>query len=279
MRAIILAAGIGRRLKEVSNNLPKPLFEINNKSLLFYSLEAIYGSGIKDVIIIVGYKKEIIRNRIGNNFKGMNITYVENHIYENTGSMHSLSLALKQPQDCLVLDGDLVFNSAIIPQLLEYTEKNAGIIIPCTGNGDEVLTVIDQDKKITYLGKQHPGYDVSYEFTGISKFSKAFFEAMINQYKMKGDMEEQYEIGPYRTSKAIPWYGFTVGRGLWSEIDSKDDIKRAEQVIDKYWHFQSGEKRKKGSIRYSQYKSARNIMPAIVAEEHQAGGFGNLIAK
>ncbi|MBF0543341.1 MAG: phosphocholine cytidylyltransferase family protein [Candidatus Riflebacteria bacterium] len=235
MKAIILAAGIGSRLKDVSNDLPKPLFSINGKSLLHYMLEAISLSGIREVTIVTGYRHDLIFNTFGNFFNNLNITYVVNGIYDKSGSMHSLALALETPSDCMVFDGDLVFNPHIVRELFNYSEKNTGIVLPCSGNGDEVFTVLDENNIITYLGKQHPGIPVKYEYAGITKLSGQFTELLINQYKQSGNLKEQYETGTIRTGLSIPWHGLAIESGMWSEIDSKSDIERATQVITTYW--------------------------------------------
>ena len=73
MQAVILSAGIGARLGTEKNSLPKGLLEIGGKPLLEYSLEALIQNGIKDLILVVGFQHEQIKNRFGSRYRGLKI--------------------------------------------------------------------------------------------------------------------------------------------------------------------------------------------------------------
>jgi len=236
MKVIILAAGMGNRLKDVLKGKPKSLFEIKGKSLLEYSLEALLKNGIDEVSIAVGFKSEQIRNKIGDNFRGIKILYNKNESYETTGSMHSLYKSLRKPEDCLVLDGDIIYDPKSLREILKCKEKDVVLLTNCRKSKDEVYVTLGNSKRIAYLGKQLPLSKKIFEFTGISKFSKNFVLHMIKLHRekmKKGEFEEYYEDCAYRANKIMPWYGLVKENLAWSEVDKKEDIKRAMRVLER----------------------------------------------
>ncbi|MFC1685686.1 NTP transferase domain-containing protein [Nanoarchaeota archaeon] len=234
MEAIILAAGMGTRLKEILNGKPKPLLEIKGKPLIQYSLEALAAAGVKKATIALGFKGEIIKEYL-EKWKGdIELSYVFNKSYETTGSMHSLYTALRNSKECLVLDGDIVYDGEIINKLINSDDKSKVVLTKCCGSNDEVYVLLDSSNKITYLGKKNPGKN-PFEFTGISKFSKEFMDIMFNLHKEnleQGNLDEYYEDCAYNASKISPWYGFVDLNLAWSEIDKKEDIPRALKSIE-----------------------------------------------
>ena len=92
MKAVILAAGAARRLAPMINSIPKCLIKIGDKSILENQLDALQFYGIEDVLIVVGYLKEQIIEKIGNQYKTINISYIENPLFSSTNTVYSLWL-------------------------------------------------------------------------------------------------------------------------------------------------------------------------------------------
>ena len=93
MQAIILAAGMGRRLGELTNDNTKCMLEVNGTRLINRTLDAIAAVGIKRAILVVGYKAENVKKWVGQSYNGREIVYVENPIYDQTNNIYSLFLA------------------------------------------------------------------------------------------------------------------------------------------------------------------------------------------
>jgi phosphoenolpyruvate phosphomutase len=111
-RAIFLAASRGAELKELTENCPKVLIEINGKPLIEQSIDSFYEHDIKDISIVTGYKKEA--------FKFQNIKYVNNENYENSSELSSLILAKKEiVENCVISYGDILYRKYILSRLLE----------------------------------------------------------------------------------------------------------------------------------------------------------------
>ena len=87
MQAIILAAGMGRRLGELTNDNTKCMLQVNGVRLIHRILDSIYETGIRRVVLVVGYKAENVKALIGNEYRGMEIIYVENSVYDKTNNI------------------------------------------------------------------------------------------------------------------------------------------------------------------------------------------------
>ena len=89
MKGIILAAGMGTRLKPLTDVTPKCLVPVNGKPMLEYQLECLARAGLPEIVLIVGYRADQIIGRIGNYFQGMAITYVKNLRFQETNNLYS----------------------------------------------------------------------------------------------------------------------------------------------------------------------------------------------
>ena len=108
MKAVILAAGMGTRLRPLTMSFPKCLVPVNSKPILEHQLEALLTAGVRDVILVVGYLSELVSGNYGIRYGDMNIHYVQNHMYDRTNNIYSLWLARQHlDNQVLLLEGDL----------------------------------------------------------------------------------------------------------------------------------------------------------------------------
>ena len=241
MQAIILAAGKGSRLKEKTETLPKALVLINGVPLIIRTLNILTNYEIDEVIIVVGYLKEKIKEAIGNNYKGLKITYVDNDIYESSNNIYSLFLTKDYiKDDCLLLECDLYFSKKIIDCIIDQN-SDCGVMVSKYNGKTMNGTVItfDDSNNVTELivkSKQNNGFDYSdkYKTVNIYKFSKTFFLKKyipnIDVYIKTESINSYYEVVLggliyYNNSniKAV-----VVDENLWREVDDKNDLKIAE---------------------------------------------------
>jgi len=239
MIAVILAAGMGVRLRPLSHKIPKGLIEIGGKTLLERSLDNLSSFGIKKVFIIVGYLGNMIKDKLGDSYKGVEIEYVKNKEYVNTGSMYSFSKAKNLiDRDVLLLESDLLYDKRAIKAIKESKFRDSILVAPCSGSGDEVFICTDKNERITQLGKSIPNKKNAIgELVGISKFSKEFikklFETAEQDYK-RGEKNYHYEEVVFRTNKEnkdFPVYALMIDNLAWIEIDNENDLKRAKEEI------------------------------------------------
>ncbi len=236
MQAVILAAGRGLRLGPLAKEIPKCLLKMGKKTLLERSLDNLAECGIKEAIIMTGFKDGLIRKKIGKNYKGLRIIYIKNKEYQDTGSM-SLFLAKKLiKENILLLECDLLYEKKAIDFLLKSKRKNAILVAGLLNSGDDVYVHADKNNKLIDLGKEISKKKKAVgALVGISKFSKEFLEKYYkfaeNDYN-KGRKKRHYEEVVLDASKGEPEVFIEVCHRLkWTEIDNENDFRKAKREI------------------------------------------------
>jgi 2-aminoethylphosphonate-pyruvate transaminase len=239
MKAVILAAGMGKRLRPVTEKLPKALIRINDRTLLEYSLDILNSFDIEEVIIVVGYYSELIQEKIGDNYKSSRITYVKNEKYDKTGSMYSLSRAENLiKEDILLLESDLLYEPRAVKTLLDSKFEDVILVSECLNSGDDVYICADEKNEVIHLGKRVPeNYKnkIKGALVGISKYSKGFLNKLFNkaQEDYKNDQcNYHYEESVLAIGRSNSPVRAEFCKGLnWIEIDNENDLIRAKQEI------------------------------------------------
>lgn len=239
MKAVILAAGVGKRLKPITNTLPKGLIEIGGESLLEYSFDALKENGIREVIIVTGFFSEAIKQRFEKEYRGLKINYVLNKEYYKTGSMYSLSKAKDRINgEIVLLESDLLYDSKAIGILLNSNFKDCILVAELSGSDDEVYVCVDDNQRIIELGKNIADENKKNaigELVGISRFSREFLSKLFKRAEEdyeKGKLNSHYEECVFATSKlGNPVYAVLCKDLAWIEIDNENDLKRAKEQI------------------------------------------------
>ena len=239
MKAVILAAGMGTRLKPLTNKIPKALIEIDGKTLLERSLNSLDKNGINEAIIVVGFYGEAIKKRFGNKYKKINITYIENKEYKKTGSMYSFSKTKERlDEDVILLESDLLYDPSAIKIVISSNFKDLILVANILKSNEDVYICTNNKQEITNLGKNIPDEDkkqATGALVGISKFSKEFlkklFERAEQHYKEK-KLNYHYEENVFETSKLGHPVNAEIKKELnWIEIDNENDLKRAKEEV------------------------------------------------
>ncbi len=161
-RAVILAAGTGRRLGAFSDAHPKPLLEIHGRSILENCLTQLAAHGVSETVIIVGHRRDQIEARIGETFAGMRIAYVVSEKYQTTNNVYSLWCARDfLDRDLLLLEADLFFDGALIEAVQDSPAANAVAVARHQSGMDGTVVRLDKDGRITELiegARQGPGF-------------------------------------------------------------------------------------------------------------------------
>ena len=131
MQAIILAAGMGRRLGELTRNNTKCMLEVNGVRLIDRYLHILSHCHLNRVIIVVGYEARNLIDYIGHRYDDvLKIEYIHNDIYDKTNNIYSLALAKTQmcEDDTILLESDLIFEERILDLLLEHPDPNLALV-------------------------------------------------------------------------------------------------------------------------------------------------------
>ncbi|WP_420971700.1 phosphocholine cytidylyltransferase family protein [Bradyrhizobium sp. B120] len=130
--AIILAAGVGSRLRPLTDLRPKPLVEVNGTPILHNALRNLEAVGVEEVTLVVGYRKDAIEYACGRRFGTLAINYVESPAFDRTGSAYSLWLARDAllSGDCFLLEGDVFFEEDALRYLMLSQATDVAAIAP-----------------------------------------------------------------------------------------------------------------------------------------------------
>ena len=235
MKALILAAGRGKRLKA---NVPKILLKIGNKSLLERHVENLLSLGIKNIGIVIGYKSNQLRNFIKKIDRKKNIKIFKNSSYK-LGSIVSLVSASNffyTKGNLILMDGDVLYDKKILKKLINSKKRNCLLIDKKFEKGQEPVKVCIKNNKIIDFGKiVNQDFDYQGESVGFFKFSSKSSIKFLEAAKiiMKSNKNAMYEDAIQQIIKKKKVYiDFENITSLpWVEIDFKKDLILAKKII------------------------------------------------
>lgn len=254
MQAIILAAGMGKRLGELTKGNTKCMVKINGIPLIDRVMTMLSKQPLKKVVIVVGYKGKELKEYLGNEYMGMPIQYIENPIYDKTNNIYSLALAKQEMQedDTLLLESDLIFEDSMFKLLLENPYPNLALVAKYETWMDGTMVRIDEDNNIVnFIPKaafRYDDVDKYYKTVNIYKFSREFsktkYVPFLDAYSKAVGNNEYYEnvlrIISFLNSKDLK--ALPITNEKWYEIDDKQDLDIAEalfaeekDILDKYY--------------------------------------------
>ena len=235
MKALILAAGIGKRLKSA---VPKILLKIGNKTLLERHYENLINSGIKNIGIVIGYKS----NKISQFIRVID-TKKKVKIFVNSkfrlGSIVSLVKAeefITTKGDMILMDGDVLYDKKILQKLINSKRKNCVLLDENFKQGQEPVKVCIKNKTVCDFGKNvKEEFDIIGESIGFFKFSNLSSIKLLKYAKkvMKLDTNNVYEdaISLIIKNKIFKIEYENVTNLPWTEIDFKSDLKFAKKKV------------------------------------------------
>ena len=231
-QAVILAAGMGVRLKELNRGIPKGFISLgDDKPIIEYSIDALLNCGIKDIIIVTGFMDEHYENLRS---RYPQIKTVRNEKYSETGTMFSLWCARHLLNtDFILLESDLIYEIKAIRELLESPVRDSILISGKTEAGDEVYVGADGDwvKKISKDRKALSS--IVGEFIGISKLSYDFYLKLIKTAEEGFDSSLliSYDMDCLVAVAEKNHLGFLkIENLLWAEIDDVSQLNKAQKV-------------------------------------------------
>lgn len=237
MQAIMLAAGKGSRLGKYTKNNTKCMLEVHGKTLLERAIDALLLAGIKDFIIVLGYKGENVKKYIREKGldKKINIIYVDNDVYDTTNNIYSLYLAKDYliKDDTILLESDLIYDVSIVKKLVDSKYDSAVVIAKYEEWMDgTVVTLNDEGFINSFIERKNFEYknaDNYYKTVNIYKFSKEFSERFylpfLESYIKAYGNNDYYELVLKVISglKEVKLHGFKLTGEDWYEIDDAQD--------------------------------------------------------
>lgn len=238
MIAIILAAGTGSRLMPLTKDIPKPLLEIDDKSLMERMIINCISNDVNEFIIVLGHKKERVLKKIDylkKEYK-IKISTIENKKYSQTNTSCSVNLATRQlNDDVIIINGDNVVDERIISGLLKINET-ALVVDNYKKLNEESFKLRIENNMIMDIGKGIDIKTASGEFIGISKVSKndlPLFNSILENL-IAEDVQNYYDLAYKDLSKRVNMEYFYTNGLKWTEIDDKKDWEYAQTLIEEF---------------------------------------------
>lgn len=243
MQAIILAAGLGRRLGKYTADNTKCMVEVNGKKLIDRMIDQLKQCELDRIIIVTGFEGKKLQDHVLASYPDVNIQFVENPIYDKTNNIYSLWLAIDymKDSDTLLLESDLILDSAVIQKALNSAYSNCALVAKYqTWMDGTMVRIDDEDNIVNFIPKKAFKYsdvDFYYKTVNVYKFSRdfinncylPFLEAYI---KVLGENEYYEQVLRVITLldnteiKAVNISGLN-----WYEIDDVQDLRIAETIF------------------------------------------------
>ncbi|WP_461810830.1 aminotransferase class I/II-fold pyridoxal phosphate-dependent enzyme [Faecalimonas sp.] len=243
MQAIILAAGMGKRLKELTSNATKCMVEVNGVTMIERMLSQLDALKLNRIVVVVGYEGKKLMEYIGSLNISTPIEYVDNDIYYKTNNIYSLYMAKDYlvQDDTLLLESDLIFEDSILQRLLDNPYPSLALVAKFESWMDGTVVTLDEEDNIkNFLGKKDfvfediPNY---YKTVNIYKFSKEFsnshYVPFLEAYsKALGNNEYYEQVLKVITLLDKPEIkAERLGHESWYEIDDVQDLNIAESIF------------------------------------------------
>jgi len=245
MKAIILAAGFGRRMRPLTDATHKTLLEVGGRTVIQWIVDALLENGVRELIVVTGYRAEQLREHLAAVYPGLKIDYVHNERYARTNNIYSMALGLNGmaiDTDVLLIECDLIFEPAVIRRLLASPHPNVALVDRYRAGMDGTVVEV-ADGVITEVivpKRQGPGFVLEGKFKtlNIYRFSREFccgtFRKLLDYYTAVINDNDYYEmvlgIVIYLQQEAI--HAEIIGTERWTEIDDPNDMAVARFLFD-----------------------------------------------
>lgn len=243
MQAIILAAGMGKRLKDLTEDNTKCMVRVNGVTMIERMLSQLDELDLSRIVIVIGYRGEKLVDFISTLKINTPIEYVNNDIYYKTNNIYSLYLAREYllREDTLLLESDLIFEDAVLRKIVDDPYPNLALVAKYESWMDGTVVTLDDECNIKdFLDKSHFRFeDIKnyYKTVNIYKFSKEFsnthYVPFLEAYcKALGHNEYYEQVLKVITLLDKPGIKAKVLDGeSWYEIDDKQDLDIAESIF------------------------------------------------
>ncbi len=239
MIGVILAAGVGRRLRDHTDE-PKCLLNFGGRSLIHRYLDALSEpeTGVTEVGIVVGYKGDLIKRHVQEHAFGGAVSFATNPRYEK-GSALSLLAAYEHfdiNSDTLLMDGDVYFEPRLMRRLMKSSDPNIMLVDSSSVNTGEEIMMGVNNGRVAAVGRGMDGvFDLHGEWIGFMKMdgdgSQEFLGAVRQVVEDQGD-GVGYEDAIHRLCNTVSMGCEQVHDLRWIEIDTPEDVERARSLAE-----------------------------------------------
>ena len=239
MIGVILAAGMAKRLRPLTDTKPKCLLEVGGKTLLQRTVEAMVSAGINDFVVVTGYRENMIRDFLCTHFTELNFSFIDNPDYEHNNNIFSLWLAMEKlhGNEVLLMDSDILCDPEAVRRVASKTMPALAMQQHELGE-EEMKIVVDDAGRITEISKTCSPQNAIGESVGIEKMTAEYTEALYQELRQMILDEGLIDIFYERAFERLIPQGHTFEvvdtTDLFSyELDTPEDLERASAALPK----------------------------------------------
>lgn len=234
MKAIVLAAGLGTRLRPITNEVPKCMVPVNGIRIIDKQIHNLVSNGVKDIYVVAGYKADVLISHLKEIYPDVHI--IDNKRYAETNNMYSLYMAMPnvEGEDFLLMNADVYYDANIVEGLLASEEPS---MIACDRSQfieESMKIIVDATGKINHISKkitEQEAYAVSIDVYKISKQAGAIlFDNVKQTIEAKKDENSWTEVALDEIFSQTIFKPYVI-KERWFEIDNHDDLATAERIF------------------------------------------------
>lgn len=233
MKAVILAAGLGSRLRPITDKVPKCMVPVNGIRIVDKQIDNLVRNGVKDIYVVSGYKADVLDGHLKSRYPF--VTVISNERYAETNNMYSLYLSGShvRGEEFLLMNADVYFDADIISGLLEGADCSK---IACDRSQylEESMKIALKGEKIAHISKkisEADHYAVSIDVYRISEADcRTLFAEVEDAILNRKDENSWTEVALDKIFEKANFQPYVID-GRWFEIDNHEDLRRAEMIF------------------------------------------------
>ena len=244
MIGVILAAGMAKRLRPLTDTKPKCLLEVGGRTLLERTVCAMQQAGISEFVVVTGYRADQIRDFLENTswtsgYPTPHFTFLHNADYEHNNNIFSLwmSMEIVRGKEFLLMDSDILCDPAAVVRIARESEAALALNRHECGE-EEIKVIVDTEGRITEISKVCSIQDAIGESVGIEKMTADYSEALYHELEQMIEREGLVDVFYERAFERLIPQGYTFRvvdtTDYFSyELDTPEDFERAQQLMPK----------------------------------------------
>ena len=237
MVGVILAAGMAKRLRPLTDERPKCLLTVGDRTLLQRTVDAMLGAGIGELVVVTGYRGEMIRQFLTEHYPALDIHFIHNADYEHNNNIFSLWMTRNytEGRDFLLMDSDILLDPQIVSRIVEQPDTALAVNRHELGE-EEIKVIVDEQNRVVELSKTCSISHAIGESVGVehisADYSAALFRELVQMIEQEGLIDIFYERAFERLIPQGYYFRAVDTTDLFSiELDTVEDFERAKELI------------------------------------------------
>ncbi|MCA9363267.1 phosphocholine cytidylyltransferase family protein [Candidatus Kaiserbacteria bacterium] len=242
MKALILAAGEAKRLKPITENMPKCMLQVGEKRIIDYQVRSLIDSGVSDIVVVTGFLAEKLENHLSSTHKDAIFTFIRSKDYYKTYPAHGMWLAKEHLNgDVIYLNADVICHPNLIKEVVTTKYDSATALHKNEWDEEQVNIIVRPDTdEVLSMGKQVSAKLSSGEFVGVTKLGTEFNKELV---KVLDSFIEKDELKKFAADainltiqRGQAMYALDLSHLAAIEIDTPDDLIEADIKLKQFYN-------------------------------------------